>query len=733
MGPPSAARKRKPAFLWQALLIILPVAALSVFGIFSLRQDRILAQHEAADRAQAIADDLLSRLWSAATVAFTNDQHAFRIATSGDLVFPPVCAPAPLPQPFNLADLSPSQAQIWQAIQTQTNSSPEPYRQFLASNPPTRFAAATHYALGLILTKNNQSQAAAAEFTQVATKYPHATGESGLPLQPLAQVKLLELPSAATNDAGFVALDSFCSNAVYQPSPLTPYLLTLASKTQLANHQTNTASHWLQVWQNHEFRRVLYSAMRPRLPDLTVTNLDVLPRIFWFNAQVSWQQSVTNLSDAPANGSSVPILLETSGSDWFAARIPGPPGEFWFACQPQPDISSALSAQLQAAPRIPSYFGLDVQLAGRTLPGLPRDLRLWREVPASVKSGSVKKDVSADVATTILASAAKTESGSDLMKVNIYLTSPATLYKLQTARTFWFGSLILFSAVGALIGLVAAWRAFNRQLQLSEMKSNFVASVSHELRAPIASVRLMAESLERGKVSEPAKQNEYFRFIGQESRRLSALIENVLDFSRIEQGRKQYDFEPTNLRSLLETTAKLMQPNAQERQIGLNLDLSNLQLANSDANGAPAESQPTLDGRAIQQALINLLDNAIKHSRPGQTVTLGIEPAFSAENSTSPSLHYSTTPPAEGSATPPIHFFVEDNGEGIPASEHEKIFERFYRLGSELRRETQGIGIGLSIVKHIVEAHHGRILVRSSPGHGSRFTIELPLSPNHDK
>src|SRR5947199_5170716 len=138
MGPPSAARKRKPAFLWQALLIILPVAALSVFGIFSLRQDRILAQHEAADRAQAIADDLLSRLWSAATVAFTNDQHAFRIATSGDLVFPPVCAPAPLPQPFNLADLSPSQAQIWQAIQTQTNSSPEPYRQFLASNPPTR-------------------------------------------------------------------------------------------------------------------------------------------------------------------------------------------------------------------------------------------------------------------------------------------------------------------------------------------------------------------------------------------------------------------------------------------------------------------------------------------------------------------------------------------------------------------------------------------------------------------
>ena len=97
----------------------------------------------------------------------------------------------------------------------------------------------------------------------------------------------------------------------------------------------------------------------------------------------------------------------------------------------------------------------------------------------------------------------------------------------------------------------SARRAFDRQLQLNEQKSNFVSSVSHELRAPIASVRLMAENLERGKVSEPAKQGEYFHFIVQECRRLSSLIEKRhLDFSRIEQGRKQYDFEPTNLVAL---------------------------------------------------------------------------------------------------------------------------------------------------------------------------------------
>src|SRR5882757_2759454 len=104
------------------------------------------------------------------------------------------------------------------------------------------------------------------------------------------------------------------------------------------------------------------------------------------------------------------------------------------------------------------------------------------------------------------------------------------------------------------------------------MKSNFVSSVSHELRAPIASVRLMAEGLERGKIQDPAKQNEYFRFIVQECRRLSSLIENVLDFSRIEQGRKQYEFEPTDLLALTRETVKLMEPYAEEKGVELKFE-----------------------------------------------------------------------------------------------------------------------------------------------------------------
>jgi signal transduction histidine kinase len=186
----------------------------------------------------------------------------------------------------------------------------------------------------------------------------------------------------------------------------------------------------------------------------------------------------------------------------------------------------------------------------------------------------------------------------------------------------------------------------------------------------------------------------------QECRRLSSLIENVLDFSRIEQGRKQYEMEATDLAALTEQTVKLMENYATEHQVALKFQTS--------GSAVPVEA----DGKAIQQALINLIDNALKHSPKNSIVAVSLD--FS--------------PPDAAHPLPHAALSVEDTGEGIPASEHAKIFERFYRVGSELRRETQGVGIGLSIVEHIVEAHHGRVTVRSAPGHGSRFTIELPTS-----
>ena len=147
-----------------------------------------------------------------------------------------------------------------------------------------------------------------------------------------------------------------------------------------------------------------------------------------------------------------------------------------------------------------------------------------------------------------------------------------------------------------------------------------------------------------------------------------------------------------------------------------------------------ASLQPLLDGRAIQQALVNLIDNALKHSPTGATVTIGLSgPTDHTDVLSSP-----RTPRPETSDSRPqtanfLHLWVEDHGPGIPPADHERIFERFYRRGSELRRETQGVGLGLAIVKHIVEAHGGRVLVRSAVGEGSRFTLELPMTSDFRK
>ncbi len=172
-----------------------------------------------------------------------------------------------------------------------------------------------------------------------------------------------------------------------------------------------------------------------------------------------------------------------------------------------------------------------------------------------------------------------------------------------------------------------------------------------------------------------------------------------MDFSRIDQGRKRYTFEPVDLGALVQQTTALMEPCAAEQQVRLEL---------AALSPEAASLQPCWDGEAVRQALVNLLDNAIKHSPAGATVKVEVE---------------------AGGGNPACVSWVEDQGEGIPAAEQARIFELFYRRGSELRRETKGVGIGLSIVKHIAEAHGGRVIVESTVGQGSRFALELPLAP----
>ncbi|HKQ96840.1 MAG TPA: ATP-binding protein [Candidatus Polarisedimenticolia bacterium] len=242
-------------------------------------------------------------------------------------------------------------------------------------------------------------------------------------------------------------------------------------------------------------------------------------------------------------------------------------------------------------------------------------------------------------------------------------------------------------------GIVMALRAADRAMRLSQMKSDFVSNVSHELRTPVASIRVFAELLRLGRVPTPEKMREYGEYIERESRRLSRLIDNILDFSRIESGRKTYSFAPADPRAIVEATLQSFGPHLRHHGFTATLIATDGRLGEILA-----------DADALAQAVHNLLDNAVKYSGSSKAIEVRLAREWDD-----------------------VVIAVRDFGIGIPREEQAKIFERFHRVGTVLRHEVKGSGLGLALVQHIVTVHGGRIAVESEPGKGSIFTIHLPV------
>ncbi|HXH28509.1 MAG TPA: ATP-binding protein [Candidatus Polarisedimenticolia bacterium] len=273
------------------------------------------------------------------------------------------------------------------------------------------------------------------------------------------------------------------------------------------------------------------------------------------------------------------------------------------------------------------------------------------------------------------------------------LHSPRSGPEAWARANFAFNlSLSALIAVVLLGGLVLSMRAASREVRLSRMKSDFVSNVSHELRTPLASVRVFAELLRLGRVQSPDKVREYGEYIEAESRRLSRLIENILDFSRIESGRKTYTFALNDVREVVAATVRTFEVHLRSQGFHILFEAPEVL------------PEAEIDADAIGQALHNLLDNAVKYSGASREILVRMEQRDST-----------------------LVIAVQDHGIGIPRSEQGKIFDRFHRVSTGLVHDVKGSGLGLSIVHHIARIHHGRILVDSEPGRGSTFSIHLPL------
>ena len=275
-------------------------------------------------------------------------------------------------------------------------------------------------------------------------------------------------------------------------------------------------------------------------------------------------------------------------------------------------------------------------------------------------------------------------------KISIQLKGE-TISILAKNRLFNSIFILIVLTLVLIAGLFFVFRIIKKEVKLAQIKSDFVSNVSHELRTPLALISMYSETLEMGRINSDEKRNEYYKIISNETNRLSRIVNSILNFSKIEAGKRKYSFEKSDLNDIV--TEALSSYEHQLKNEGficrLNVD-KELPLISADKE-------------ALSEAIINLIDNSIKYSTDKKQIDIitGIDKKY-------------------------IFVEVIDYGVGISNEDQEKIFDKFFRVTSGQVHNTKGTGLGLSLVKHIVEAHDGNIVLKSKIGSGSSFRLNFP-------
>jgi len=627
------------------IAVVLPSLLLLGLGIQVLRQERELAEKRLADLERSsrrqMRDALRSRL----------EDLRFRVAQDQDLTDPGLVLAAPLEEgrmslPWEVAGdalgsgvprrdtaygREMTEGQRQELALKRTELALRHYRKALTQASRPGESGLAHLQLARSLAKLGRAEEAAKHYMALLKEDPQPVDEFGMPLWMYAA----ELPTEGGGSLERILdrLEAFAVSARW-PSPLAAY------RSREILEQLATADL-------EETHRLLLNRLRseldPKIRDLErlLALRQVLPELLRVHA------------DSGASGSFEPLWIAHGEQLWLVGTVNdhGPPGlaivvdgpELWRKLVAAEDLEETPFG----APQLVSSRLGQVEPLGAGFAGL-----------AIAFSGSRHPEVAA---------------------------------LGGTQRRLLIGAVAVVVGV-TLFGAYLLWLDVRREVRTTELRSQFVASVSHELKTPLTAIRMFAETLAMGRPEDPARRTEYLDTIVNESERLSRLLDNVLDFSKIEHGTKQYRLRPVDLAEVVQAAARTVRyPLGQQ---GFELEVQ------VDHDLPPARA----DADALEQALLNLLGNAMKFSGQSRTLRLSLTQR-------------------NGRA----RIEVTDFGVGIPQGEQRRVFDKFYRADSAEADRIPGAGLGLALVKHIAQAHGGAVELQSVPGEGSTFVLDLPL------
>ncbi len=350
----------------------------------------------------------------------------------------------------------------------------------------------------------------------------------------------------------------------------------------------------------------------------------------------------------------------------------------------------------QTGPERPRY-GVEIEMSSlqsRMMGAIPSEVPSGMAVALVNANGHVVHQRGADVSSNPTRPIASVDLSPDLphWQVKVYAVGPAAARSGGLYRTLSFLLVGVFAAAIISGGSLLLWQARRHFVDASQ-KTSFVSNVSHELKTPLTSIRMYAELLGSDRVRDPAKQRQYLGIIATESQRLTRLVNNVLDFSRLEQGRRKFHLDVVNIKTAIRDSVEAMRSRLESAGISI-----------EEPVAPPEEVTVAADRDALSQVLLNLLDNAIKYSASGKEITFDIRCL-------------------DGTC----EVRVMDRGPGIPERHRNRLFEKFYRVDSSLTASQPGSGLGLSIARRLMEGMGGSLRFEPRDGGGSVFVLTLAV------